>query len=99
MFYEAFGQLVKSHRKAKNLSQQQLSEMIGISRGTVINIELGKFAVQFHTALDVAAALGISLHKIEEVRSRCKLEEELSAYPEDIRNLVEGFIHPCAPVV
>ena len=64
---KVIGFQVKKHRKAMNLSQEDLAEKIDKSVDTVSNIERGKGAPSFETALDVANALGIELFELFQV--------------------------------
>lgn len=64
---KVIGYQVKKRRKALNLSQEQLAEKIDKSIDTVSNIERGKGAPSFETALDVANALDVELFELFQV--------------------------------
>lgn len=57
--------LIKSTRIAKNLSQEEISQKIGISRSSYINFEQGKTELSFSQAAKAANILGISLEEVE----------------------------------
>lgn len=63
-FLKILGLQVKKRRKAMNLSQEDLAEKIDKSVDTVSNIERGKGAPSFDTALDVANALGLEMFEL-----------------------------------
>ena len=44
-------------RKEKNLSQQQLADMMGVSRNTISSIEIGQFTPSAKLALIICIAL------------------------------------------
>lgn len=48
---------IKSARKEKQLSQRELSEMIGVSRNTISSIETGQFNPTAKLALILCIAL------------------------------------------
>ena len=48
---------LKESRKEKNLSQQQLADMVGVSRNTISSIEIGQFTPSAKLALIICIAL------------------------------------------
>lgn len=60
-FYGSFGDAVRRARETADMTQADLASKIGLSRPAVANIELGRQGTLLHTALDIAAALGVSL--------------------------------------
>ena len=48
---------LKESRKEKNLSQQQLADMMGVSRNTISSIEIGQFTPSAKLALIICIAL------------------------------------------
>lgn len=55
---------LKEIRQSKNLSQQELAEMVGVSRNTISSIETGQYQPTAKLALILAIALD---KKFEEV--------------------------------
>ncbi len=53
------GETIKKARQAKNLTQEQLGEMIGVKRSQVCRLENGK-NLTFNTIARVFKAMGIS---------------------------------------
>jgi transcriptional regulator with XRE-family HTH domain len=56
-FYEDFGQRVRQARG--ELSQRALGERVGLSRGSISNIEAGRQHVPLHLLPKLARALGV----------------------------------------
>ncbi|WP_353959283.1 helix-turn-helix domain-containing protein [Paeniroseomonas aquatica] len=59
-----FGANVKAARKAQCLTQEQLSERVGIKQGYLSRIEGGKADMTFEVMTRVAKALGSDVHKL-----------------------------------
>lgn len=57
--YDAFGELVRKHRKRLRLTQEGLGQQIGLSRTSITNIEKGRQHVALHQIIELARALGI----------------------------------------
>jgi transcriptional regulator with XRE-family HTH domain len=81
-----FGRLIRSRRKALNMTQDQLALATGVGRRFLIDLEAGKTTCQLGLSLVVAEALGIRssepLMAAEATRSvslelPCPLDEEL----------------------
>jgi transcriptional regulator with XRE-family HTH domain len=80
-----FGRLIRSRRKALNMTQDQLALATGVGRRFLIDLEAGKTTCQLGLSLVVAEALGIQSSELmaaETTRSvslelPCPLDEEL----------------------
>lgn len=59
-----FGLKVKLERVKKNLSQESLSELAGLNRGTINSIEKASRVPSIETAASIAKALEIDLYKL-----------------------------------
>ncbi|WP_142523219.1 helix-turn-helix domain-containing protein [Pseudorhizobium endolithicum] len=55
------GQLLKAARKGKQLTQEQVAAMAGISRPRYREIEAGSSAARTTTLINIARALGLEL--------------------------------------
>lgn len=55
------GRLVRNTREEKGLTQQQLSDLSGVGRRFLSELENGKQSIEFGMALNVATAIGIEL--------------------------------------
>lgn len=63
--YRAFGRAVAERRKRQGSTQADLARQVGLSRGSVANIELGKQKVFLHQVLAIAHALKLqSAHEL-----------------------------------
>lgn len=57
------GKLIRGRRKALNLTQLDLSRKIGISRGSLANIELGRQSLSWQLLVGFMHALNITAIK------------------------------------
>jgi transcriptional regulator with XRE-family HTH domain len=70
-FYLALGQRVAAARKARDLTQQQLADELGIAQQTLAHYEAGRLRVAVALLPPLARALGVSTeHLIGENESR-----------------------------
>lgn len=71
---EQLGNRLKQWRTAKNLTQAQLAELIGVSRKTINTVENGVFIPSVMLSLKLARQLGTSVeslfHLVPERRGR-----------------------------
>lgn len=70
---QQFGRRLKSLRKARNVTQEQLSERTGLTIESISNIERGIFAPKFENLEKIAAALDVEvkqLFEFEELKTR-----------------------------
>ena len=58
---QSLGALIKSVRKAKKLTQQELADLAGVGRRFIVECEAGKPRLEFAKVLQVAAATGIDI--------------------------------------
>ncbi|WP_213775771.1 type II toxin-antitoxin system Y4mF family antitoxin [Bradyrhizobium sp. dw_78] len=58
---KGLGELIREERKAQGLTQEQLAGLTGVGVRFVRELEAGKESCQLGRALQVAAALGLSL--------------------------------------
>ena len=73
----AFGSLIRSHRKALKMRQDQLALATGVGRRFLIDLEGGKPSCQLGLSLLVADALGLRLADMP-------LAQELPDLPEAV---------------
>jgi len=62
----SFGRALRARRRALDLSQDTVAELIGVNRRVVGELERGKGSVRLEIALGAARALGLDL----ELRAR-----------------------------
>lgn len=60
IFYKKLGKRVRYIRKEKELSQEQLAELIGKSDDTISNIERGIYPPRMETVAELALALNVA---------------------------------------
>ena len=81
-----FGRLIRSRRKALNMTQDQLALATGVGRRFLIDLEAGKTTCQLGLSLVVAEALGIRSSELSTAAETtlsvspelpCPLDEEL----------------------
>ena len=91
MDYQAIGQRIRKIRKARNLSQEKLSELVDISVPHMSHIETGNTKLSLPVLVDIAAALEVrtddllsdasivasnsALDEIAAVLDRCTIKE------------------------
>ena len=63
---------VRELRAARNITQQELADQIGVTRQTVIAIEQDKYSPSLETAFKDALALGVSLEQCFQYAPRGK---------------------------
>jgi y4mF family transcriptional regulator len=61
---QLLAQIIKKHRKAAGLSQQQLAELAGVGKTVVFDIEKGKETVQLNTLRKILVVLNIKVQLI-----------------------------------
>ena len=88
-FLKILGLQVKKRRKALNLSQEDLAEKIDKSVDTVSNIERGKGAPSFDTALDIANALGVEMFELFQVHDMSTKDKEKMKVLDSILDLLK----------
>lgn len=54
---------IRELRAAREMTQQDLADQVGVTRQTVIAIEQDKYSPSLETAFKVALALGVSLEQ------------------------------------
>ena len=91
---EAFGQRIRTLRMERNLSQQQLAELIYVSRKTVGNWEAGNRLPDITMVSRLADCLGVEIYelidKLNESETRAcviAVEESAAALREELRLL------------
>lgn len=61
---EGYGPLIRENRLSREMTQQELSELVGVSRQTIIAMESGSYAPSVFLALQVAKALGSTVEQL-----------------------------------
>ena len=87
MDYYAIGQRIRKIRKARELSQEQLSEMVGISVTHMSHIETGNTKLSLPVLVDLANAL--------EVRTDDLLYDKVSAERSTATDAIIQLLETC----
>jgi transcriptional regulator with XRE-family HTH domain len=58
--YKSIGELIKTRRKTLQMKQEHLASTLGISRGSLANIETGRQGILVHQLYRFAAALQLA---------------------------------------
>ena len=85
--YYAIGQRIRKIRKARNLSQEQLSEMVGISITHMSHIETGNTKLSLPVLVDLANAL--------EVRTDDLLYDKVTAERSTATDTIVQLLEAC----
>jgi len=56
--------LVRRHRLADGLTQQELADRVAVTRQTILSIEKGKYTPSVALALSLAAVFGVSVETL-----------------------------------
>lgn len=88
--YGAFGTQVRDRREALGLTQLQLSARIGLTRGSVANIEAGRQSVLLHQFLAIAAALQLAPEQLLPAKTETPARGTTDM-PETVINAVQSI--------
>jgi len=72
---EVLAKVIRQHRKAAGLSQLQLSEMAGVGKTVVFDLEKGKETVQLNTLRRILKVLNINVRLESPFMDNLKLPE------------------------
>ena len=82
------GKLIRSARKGRKLTVQELAERAGISRGLLQRIEKGDLKCGIGTVFEVATIVGVKLFEAEETtltKHIRQTDEKLALLPKSVR--------------
>ena len=88
--YRAFGTQVRDQREAMGLTQLQLSARIGLTRGSVANIEAGRQSVLLHQFLAIAEALQLAPEQLLPAKTETSPTRE-TTMPETVINAIQSI--------
>jgi len=63
-FYQQLGQRIARLRKAQNLTQQQLADLIGVAQQTLAHYEIGRLRIAVAALPPLAEALGVNVEEL-----------------------------------
>ncbi len=64
LFYQQLGQRIAQVRKAQNLTQQQLADLLGVAQQTLAHYETGRLRIAVAALPPLAEALGVSVEEL-----------------------------------
>lgn len=73
-----FGERVRNARKNARITQQELADLVGVSKMTIRRIEAGQ-TVKMDIANRIAAILSIPISEVEELEQKTRFENEVTA--------------------
>ncbi len=88
------GNRIKTIRKARNLTQEQLAEFVNIGTPNISYIENGKFAPSIDTLQKIAQALNVEpyeLYKFNDNKTPEQMKEELLSAFNDDEDMLKVF--------
>nr|WP_294566579.1 helix-turn-helix transcriptional regulator [uncultured Rhodopila sp.] len=89
--YETFGEQVRERRDSLRMTQLQLSALIGLTRGSVANIEAGRQSVLLHQFLAIAAALQLTPEQLLPAHTEALPAGEMTDMPESVLNALKSI--------
>lgn len=64
------------YRKAMNLQQAELAEMVGVRRETIGKLENGKYNPSLKLAMDIAKVFGKTVEEVFAFEEDCEYDED-----------------------
>lgn len=61
---------LKDHRKAKKISQQELADLVGIRRETILHLENNRYNPSLEVALKIAAVFDLAVEDIFQLKDQ-----------------------------
>ncbi len=85
MDYYAIGQRIRKFRKAHGMSQEELSEKVGISTTHMSHIETGNTKLSLPVLVELSKALGVKCDDLLCERETAGFEEGLESVLEELK--------------
>lgn len=96
---KAFGKILKEFRIKANLTQEQLSEKLGISLKYISRVETGKSGIKTETLIKYMNILGITPNtlylefiKNQDIKDNIVLSEKINTLSHDKKEFVSSII-------
>ena len=55
---------IKEYREMQDLKQSDLAELVGVRRGTIVNLERGKYNPSLKLAMDIAKVFHVTVEDL-----------------------------------
>src|SRR6266852_4826261 len=93
-FYKKVGEVIRTKRKERGLSQEGLAKAVGLKRPSMSNIEKGRQNILLHTFCDIAESLNSTPNVLlpERLRPAPANMPDLSDLSKAVREFVEAGI-------
>jgi transcriptional regulator with XRE-family HTH domain len=89
--YVDAGRRIQEARKKARMTQENLADAVGLSRGSMSNIERGRHKILLHTLEAIASALDVDLHDLLPPR-RPGVSRLAGQVPSDVSSDLKDFI-------
>ncbi len=66
---QAFGELVRTHRKKSGLSQIELANLAGVGKTTIFDIEKARHSFHMRTIVNVCKALNLKMEMLSPLQN------------------------------
>lgn len=83
-FYKHIGTTLRGAREALNMTQAELAHVVGLSRTSLTNIELGRQRILVDQLAELANALHISVSSLIPERNAAAIREDNSEHFESL---------------
>jgi transcriptional regulator with XRE-family HTH domain len=77
-FYLELGRRIRTARLHFNLTQEQLADLLSLSRTSITNIEKGKQKILAHTLVELSEKLRIPINKLIPLSTQMSENEKLN---------------------
>lgn len=82
IIYASLGGNIRRERAKREMRQAELAELVGLSRTSITNVELGRQGLAVHQLFEFADALGVGAAELLPDRLSAKPEEQTPVSPE-----------------
>ena len=55
---------IREHREARGMKQQELADLVGVRRETIVHLENGRYNPSLKLAMDIAAIFGVTVEEL-----------------------------------
>jgi transcriptional regulator with XRE-family HTH domain len=91
--YIHIGKQIKAARNAKNIKQEDLAKMVGLSRTSIVNIEKGRQRLLIHTLVDIGNALSVDIGALLAPAAEETFSKALNQLPENQKKAVQILLN------
>lgn len=84
-FYDELGANIQKHRKGRDLSQDALAKLVGLTRTSLTNIEKGRQHPPLHTLCEIAEQLKVDVSELLPRSAPIQQPLNLKAFAEQLK--------------